>query len=228
MTRRRDVLAAAAVLIVLAVPARSWAQDEAPQPPRIPWELAVGAIVIAPASLGTIDASLLDANGNPVSLFRSRNDTRVGLGLEASLGAPVSPRVDVEFSGGWTRFDVRASIEDDFEDVPDVTLTETLTRFSVEGAVLYRFAGGPRAAWFVRGGAGWLRELSSDAAMADDGLLVNGGVGVKYWMRTNAAGEGRFGIRAEVRVLTRKGGIDIDDRSFRMWPVVAGAAVFKF
>jgi hypothetical protein len=227
MTRRRGRLAAG-LLVVLAMPAQSWAQTQAPQPPRTPWELAVGGVMITPLSLGTVDANLQDGSGNPVTLFRARNDAGLGFGLEANIGAPVSPRVDVEFSGGWSRFDVRSAISDDFEDVPDVTLTETLTRFSVEGAVLYRFAGSGRTAWFVRGGGGWLRELSSDAALASDGLLVNAGVGVKYWARTNAAGQGRFGIRAEFRVLTRTGGIDIDDRSFRMWPVAAGSVVFKF
>jgi len=227
MTPSRALPVALLLVFATAVPSNAQTSPQ-PRAPRTPWELAIGAQVILPASLGSTDANLLDPTGAPLRLFRTSTDTGLGLGLEANVGAAVSKRFDVEFSGAWTRFDVRTEITDDFEDVPGTTATETLTRFSAGGAVLWRFAQGERAAWFLRGGVGWMRELSSDAALAEDGLLLDAGVGVKYWFSTNAAGEGRFGLRAEFRVLNRRQGIEIDDGSTRLWPVVVGTAVLKF
>ncbi len=131
-------------------------------------------------------------------------------------------------TAAWTRFEVRTAVSDDFEDVPDVTVSDTLTRFSVGGAVLWRFVDRPRVSWFARGGGAWMRELSSDASLVEDGLLIEAGVGVKYWMSTNPAGEGRFGLRAEFRALNRRRGIEIDDGSFRIWPLVTASAVVRF
>jgi len=227
MTGRRGLPAAILLAIVTASPAIAQTSQQ-PHAPHKSWELAVGGLAILPTSLGAMDANLLDPTGAPFRLFRTSTDTSLGLGLEVNVGTAVSRRLDVEFSGAWTRFDVRTKISDDVEDVPGLTATETLTRFSAGGAVLWRFAQGARAAGFLRGGVGWMRELSSDAALAEDGLLLDAGVGVKYWLSTNAAGDGRFGLRAEFRVLNRRQGIDIDDGSTRLWPVVVGTAVLKF
>lgn len=218
--------AAVIALVWMVLPVQAEAQGAAA--PRKPMDLSLGVVFIAPASLGSVEANLLDGSGNPFLLFRADNDTGPGLGFEATIGSPVGKRFDIEFTGAWTRFDVRSTVSDDFEDVPDVTLEDTLTRFSVEGAVLWRFAEGARAGWFLRGGAGWMRELSSDSALAEDGVVANAGIGVKYWMRTNAAGEGRLGLRAEFRVLARTGGIEIDERSVSVWPAASGALVVRF
>jgi hypothetical protein len=228
MTARPTLAAVVLLAMAAATPSQAQTAPDAAKGPRRAWDVAVGVQMITPASLGTLDADLTDPAGAPVRLFRTTTDTGLALGLEANIGTSVSRRFDVEFSGAWTRFDVRSRISDDFEDVPAITVSETLTRFSAGGAVLWRFVDRPRTAWFVRGGVGWMRELSSDASLVEDGLLVDAGVGVKYWLSTNAAGDGRFGLRAEFRVLNRRQGIEIDDGSTRLWPVVAGTAVFRF
>ena len=226
MTRpRRFGLSGLLAALGTAAPALAQAP---PQQPSRQWEFAGGVSWVAPQSLGTTDADLLAPDGSPFPLFRARNEAGAGLGFEAHLGTSVARRLDVEFSGAWTRFDARSLITDDADDVPEVTLSERLTRFSVEGSVVWRFAERNRVVWFLRGGAGWMREIASDRALSEDGWLVNGGLGVKYWPGANPAGQGAFGLRGEFRVLTRKDGIAIDDGGFRIWPVVAGSAVVRF
>lgn len=221
------VRAGMAVVAAAAVVTPAFAQTAQAVPPR-QWEFAGGVSFVAPATSGTTSADLLRPDGSTLPLFRARRETSSGLGLEAHLGTAVARRLDVEMSGVWMRFDARAVISGDAEDVRGVTLTETLTRFSLEGAAVWRFVDGVRVQWFVRGGAGWMRELSSDMALASDGIVVNAGAGMKYWPGAARPGQGRFGIRAEVRLLGRRGGIAIDDGSFRLWPIVAGSALMRF
>jgi hypothetical protein len=229
---RRHALPVAVLLLVLSAAGPLWAQPatqaEAPAKPSRTWELAAGVLVVVPTSLGSANANLLDPQGGTLPLFRTSTDAGMGLGFEANVGTAVAKHVDVELSGAWTRFDVRTTVSDDFEDIPGITVSDRLTRFSVEGAVLWRFVEKTRVSWFVRGGAGWMRELSSDASLVEDGLVLNAGVGMKYWLSANPAGQGTFGLRAEFRVLNRRRGIEIDDGSFRLWPVVAGSAVVRF
>jgi hypothetical protein len=226
VTRARTAAAGLAALLAYAAPAG--AQGTPTRPPPRPWELSAGASFILPATLATTSASLLDADGSSVALFRSRAEAGAGLGLEAALSTPLSRRADLEVLGSWTRFEARAVLTEDLEDVRDFTATDTLTRFAVEGGVLFRLAERNRTTWYVRGSGGWMRELSGDAALAGDGLLVTAGVGFKYWTRPRAAGPSRLGVRAEFRMLNRRDGVPLDDGGFRLWPAAAGSMLFRF
>ncbi|HUF47545.1 MAG TPA: hypothetical protein VMM93_06975 [Vicinamibacterales bacterium] len=208
--------------LVTAVPA------EAQQSTRRPLELSGGIVWTAPRALGSVDANLLDADGTPVPFFRADIEAGAGLGLEVIVSQAVARRIDVELSGGWTRFDVRTVIRGDIEDVPDVTVSEALSRYSVEGGVAWRFAEQGRLAWFLRGSAGWMREVVGDMSLAENGLVFGGGLGFKYWMARRATGQDQFGIRVEMRVLNRRDGIPLDDGGFRLWPAAAASAVVKF
>ncbi len=228
MSRAPGGLRAGIFALAMAGAAASASAQTAQATPARQWEFAGGVSFVAPATLGTTSAELLRPDGSSLTLFRARNETGAGRGLEAHIGTAVARRFDVEMSGIWMRFDARAVISGDAESVPGVTLTETLTRFSIEGAAVWKLVDGVRVQWFVRGGAGWMRELSSDMALASDGVVVNAGGGMKYWPGATRPGQGRFGLRAEVRLLGRRGGIAIDDGSFRLWPVVAGSALVRF
>lgn len=220
--RAARLAATGAAVIAISTPV--FAQQSA----RQPMELAGGIVWAAPRSLGTVHADLLDSDGMPVTLFRAENETGPALGLEVILSQAVARRIDVEFAGSWARFDARTSISGDFEDVPDVTVSETLTRYALEGAVVWRFAERGRVAWFLRGSGGWMREVAGDMSLAENGLLYSGGVGLKYWMSRRPTGQDQFGIRAEFRMMGRRDGIALDDESFRLWPLATASAVVKF
>ena len=200
----------------------------AQQPARQSMELAGGIVWAAPRSLGTVNADLLDSDGLPVTLFRAENETGPALGLEVILSQAVARRIDVEFAGSWTRVDARTSITGDFEDVPDVTVSETITRYALEGGVVWRFAERGRVAWFLRGSGGWMREVVGDLSLAENGILYSGGVGLKYWMSRRPTGQDQFGIRAEFRMMGRHDGIALEDESFRLWPAATVMAVARF
>jgi hypothetical protein len=216
------------VVLVAAGVVPAAGQTMQPRSEPKPWEFAGGVTLIAPVTLDTPDASLVDPAGGPFTLFALRGETGAGFGVEAMLSTLAGGRVDAEIAGSFTRFDVRALIESDTEDVPDVTLAETLTRFGIEGAAVWRLSESERATWFARGGIGWLRELTSDDSVAEDGLFVNVGAGVKYWLKVSPTTRSRFGVRVEGRALFRRRGIELEDRTFRLWPVLAGSAVFRF
>lgn len=220
----RLLLSAALVLVSAPVVA----QTMQPRPEPKPWEFAGGVTLIAPVNLDTPNATLVDPVGGPFTLFATQGETNAGLGVEAMLSTVAGGRIDAEIAGSFTRFDVRMMIESDVEDVPDVTIAETLTRFGIEGAALWRLSESDRTVWFARGGVGWLRELTSDDSVAEDGLFVNVGAGVKYWLKVNPATRSRFGVRVEGRAMFRRRGIELEDSAFRIWPVLAGSAVFRF
>ncbi len=101
-----------------------------------------------------------------------------------------------------------------------------LHQFTVEGSLQYRFSRRGRWDPFVRAGAGWLRELTTDRTLVANGLSANLGGGIKYWVRESRPGLfGRLALRAEVRLAARHGGIAFGDAGVRLGPMFAAGLV---
>lgn len=192
-------------------------------------EFSIGGALLAPATAGSSSAQLITSSGSRLTLFDVESRFGIGYGADAALGFRATPAVWIELSGGFTRTTARSEITDDFEDAADVTISETISRLSGEGAVVWYFADRGATAFFVRGSGGWMRELAGGNSLAEDGLIGSGGVGVRRWFQANRPGSlKRVGLRLEGRIIMRMKGLEFGSASLRLTPAASGLIVFGF
>jgi hypothetical protein len=216
-------------ILLLAVAVAEAQAPRPPQRPSRPKELLVGGHWITATSFGDASANLERPDGNDQALFRVENDLGPGLGLEASFGLQLRPKFWTEITGTWTNSELRTRVSDDFESVADTTITESLTRFTVEGSVLWYFRQQGATSFFARAGAGWMRELTGGASLAVDGIVANGGIGMKHWWRDRPRGSfRRLGIRAEFRLNVRSTSLSPMDPVARVGAAGAANLVIGF
>jgi hypothetical protein len=214
-------------LVALATPAVARAQTE-PAKSTLPAEqreITFGGLLALPASLGSLSADLTRPDGAPLELFRTDNRAGMRLGAEVLLTFPLSRRFALDGAGSWSRGDIESRIESDFENADLVVVSTPVTRFTVEGGAVIALKQRPAWVWFARGSAGWMRELAGDNDIAEDGLIVNAGSGVKYWFTAPAAGRRGIGLRVEGRANMRSGGVIVGEDTLRIAVVVLGGFV---
>jgi hypothetical protein len=197
------------------------------QTPKI--EFIVGTTLNGPSSAGTTGAELLGSAGNPVTLFESTQRTTSAIGLAGAVSYRIRPRFALELSGGWTRPDFESRVTDDFEGATDTTLALGAHRFTAELAAVRHFGRRGSIEPYARIGAGWFRELTRDRTLVDDGVAAHVGGGLNYWLREGQPGWlGDVALRADVRLVIRRGGIAMGAASTRWSPdVVAGVVIAR-
>jgi hypothetical protein len=178
---------------------------------------------------GDSDASLTRPSGGPLVLFKSDISLGPGPGAEIHFGRPVGARLAFEATGTWTLTTIRAKVSTDFEGAPDATLTENVSRFSVEGSALWRLAGSAKRALYLRGGAGWMRELAAGATLAQTGVIGNVGAAVKYWWgASSSVRRRRLGLRLDGRAVVRSDGIDLGESGVHVAPAASADLMIGF
>lgn len=194
------------------------------QTPRV--EVTLGGVVAGPASTGDVNATLIDSGGNALTLFKSSNRVTTGMGAEAQVAVRIRQRLFVELSGTWVPTHMETRVTSDLEGAAPIAARLGVHQFTVEGSLQYVFARRGRWDPFVRGGAGWLRELTTDRAVVENGFGANLGGGIKYWVRESRPGLfGRLALRAEVRLVARRGGLAFGDAGTRLAPMFAAGLV---
>ena len=162
-------------------------------------------------------------------LFTSDVSLATGPGAELHFGRPLGSRLALEATGTWTVTKIRTRVSSDFENAPDATLTEDLSRFSVEGSALWRVAGGANRALYLRGGAGWMRELTPGGTLAETGVIGNVGAAVKYWWGASSSIQGRrLGLRLDGRAVLRSGGVDLGAEGVHVAPAASADLMIGF
>lgn len=210
-------LSAGLVLAAGVVPA-------AAQTPRV--EVAIVGALTGAVSAGDVKADLTDASGGTLTLFRTSNRITAGKGIEGLVSLRFREQLRIELGVGWATADFESRVSGDFEGVPDLTATQGLQQFTGEIALAYRFVNRGRWTVFARGGAGAFREITRDRALVDNGLAASLGGGTQFLIRQAPAGFfGRVALRAEARVLARRGGIEFGDVGTRLTPVFAAGLV---
>src|SRR4029453_9170879 len=86
-----------------------------------------------------------------------------------------------EATGSWVHGDVRTEVHDDFEGAASATLSESMSRFAIEGSALFVLRERAKTTFYARGGVGWMREVAQGSTLAESGTLANVGAGLKYW-----------------------------------------------
>jgi len=197
----------------------------AAQTPR--WELGIGALVTGTESAGDTNASLLSPGGDSLTLFRASHRITSGLGLEGGLSWRLRDKLRAEVAIGWLKADFESRISGDFEDVPDVSLTQGVQQFRGEVAVAYRVLHRGRLSAFVRGGAGAFREITTDQALVGNGASASlGGVAHVLVRQAPSGLFGRLAIRVEARAVVRRSGITFGEEGARVSPTFVAGLVF--
>jgi hypothetical protein len=163
-------------------------------------------------------------SSTPLTLFRAQASLEPAVGIEGRVGVYLTPAVELEGAGSFTRPVLAVRLTGDFEGAVDTTADETSTQYLIGGSALYHFGRG-RLQPFVFGGAAFLRQLDAGGVDAQNGTELHAGGGMKYWF---GHGRRRTGLRADGRVSSRdkSGGLDPTKRI--TLPVVSAGVVVNF
>jgi hypothetical protein len=140
----------------------------------------------------------------PLQLFAASGRVGNAFGAAGWIDVFVTPRWSVEGRIQFARPKLTADTSNDFEGASIAVIDETLTRYVIDGSVVYQIASlaNGHAAPFVIGGGGYTRELDSDNTNVQTGYEIHGGGGLRYWFGSRGS---RFGLRVEARVSSRTG-----------------------
>jgi hypothetical protein len=206
-----------AVVLSAAFPSAARAQVYlgSTAPHRGSWEVSGGATWSDGYDLGTRPAELTRNTGTGSGAFELfTSDTRVATatGGQARLGVYLSPSVALEGGVQLLRPVLSSRLTSDFEGAEDTTATETISRYVVDGSLVFHLTrlsfGDGRGVPFLTGGAGYLRELHERDELIETGRTYHGGAGVKLWFGRGAR---RLGVRADVGLAMRDGGFDFSE-----------------
>lgn len=208
--------AAVAIVLVLGAAAGASAQTPAPRPlPRV--ELDLGAGLLGGAGAGSADANLRanDPARQPFRLFSTESRFARAPEFHVRAGLPLNPRLTVE--GGLTvsRPDLSASISQDVEDAPPLTVSERIDQYFIDASVVFML---PELQFgsvvpFAAAGAGYLRQLHEGQTLVEHGQVFHAGGGLKYWLLARAAGFVRAaGVRGDARAYFMREGVSFEAR----------------
>jgi hypothetical protein len=146
----------------------------------------------------------------PFVLFATTSRVTSAIGGQGRVAVYLSHAIAVEAGVQYLRPSLETRVTDDVEEASDVIASETITRYVADGSLVVHltplsFADGRGVAFLLAGG-GYIREVHDRNELIETGSEYHGGGGVKLWFGSGAAR--RFGIRAEVGVSSRKGGVD--------------------
>jgi hypothetical protein len=194
-------------------------------------ELTGGVVWSAGSDLGSVSADETRNSGTgtgPFVLFNTESQINAAIGLQGKFGVYLARSVSVEGGVLVTRPDLATKLSGDAESAPDLTATETLTRYVIDGSVLFHLTGasfsGGRGVPFVQGGGGYLRDAHEKNEVIETGHEFHVGGGLHYWF---GQGKHRVGVRGDVGISVRSGGADANDKS-RTTPTVAGSIAYLF
>jgi hypothetical protein len=217
-----------AVLALASVPAVAGAQPAGQTPARRPSrgiEFGVGALVGPGVPYGEASADLVRSDGNPLTLFDTENRQGFEYGATVHVAGPVRSRWFVEVNASVSRATFETTVRDDFEDVGDLTIAEPFYRFTAESGIGWNMHHSERVSVFLRGTAGWMRELAGEGTFGRNGAVANVGVGVKYWSPRRPPRRLRYGLRVEGHLAARWNGIALDTHTIHLAPVVTAGFI---
>jgi hypothetical protein len=185
-------------------------------------------------SLGRAPATLIpnQSQGGTYELFTTDTTLASAPAFEARVGYRVTRSLAVEAAFLVGSPELRTRITRDTEDAAEVTATERLSEYRVDGSVVWHLTrlGGSRAVPFVFGGAGYIRQLHQDRVLLETGHTFHAGAGVKVALSTRQRGLIRsLGLRADARVYVRDGGLAVDgDKNTHTSPAASAGLMVGF
>jgi hypothetical protein len=162
----------------------------------------------------------------PFTLFAASSDVESAAGAEGRVGFTLTPSFAIEGGVAFAQPRISVSISGDPETLAQVLAGEQVQQYVFDGGVVWQapIRLGPRMRPFLTGGAGYVRQLHEERTLVESGTIIYAGTGIRYWL---AGGNGRsrsFGLRGDVRLNVRRGGIDFENKT-RTYPT-AGIGIF--
>jgi len=192
-------------------------------------DLTIGMVWIGRAEIGTRDADETTGTGGTFRLFSSSTTLTSASGLEGHLGFRLMPRLEVEASASCAKPRVEKRVDNDFEtsNAP-LTLADTIEQFTIGGAALW-YLRLPRLGnrVFLRGGAGYLRQLEHEGTLAVTGRTYDVGGGMKFGLLSRTGWWKGIGVRLDARAVVRQKGVTLDNRAHAS-PAVGAALFVRF
>lgn len=189
-------------------------------------EFTGGGLWTAGQSGSSTPASLTPNPGGGASSFELFNsEPRIGqaFGGQALLAVYVTRALAIEGGFQFARPTLEVTLEDDFEDAPDVTASTTVNSYLFTGSLIYHFTTRGNTIPFVAGGAGHIRDAAAGNEVIETGLEYHGKVGVK----SRFGRLRKWGWRAEVGISVRDGGFSFED-DVRVAPGAAFSFLYLF
>jgi hypothetical protein len=214
---------------LVAVPATA----QTPGPPAGRFEVDVGAGWLGGAPLGSSDANLRTAAPAPATFRLFSVESRVDAAptFHVKAGVAFSRRFGVEGGMTLSHPELRASVTNDAEAAPPITIAERIDQYSFDAGVIvliHELALGSRTLPFATGGAGYLRQLHEGRMVVEQGYVFHAGGGIKHWLMARDQGFiSGAGLRVDVRLSLMSGGIAHEDRR-RPHGAVSGGVFVAF
>lgn len=187
----------------------------------------VGAVLLGGASAGSSAVNYTAPDGSQVPLFSFDKSIGPAIGVTSHLSLHISSRVALEATAQWARPELRTTLSGDSDGADNATATQSIDRFVLGGGASVALK--PFGRWhpFARGSFAWLRELSDDRSLYQDGWNAQAGGGANFeW--TEKRGRFRpYGIRTDVWLDIRHGGISFSDKTRTFSPAFSAAMIFK-
>ena len=188
------------------------------------YEVGGGIRFVGPEHLGRVDANETNPGGGPFRLFTADSTLHALIGVEARFGVRVLPALRLEATGSYGASDLNVKLNADVEGAADVTVSERITQFTLEGTAvmeLTRWRFGARGMPFLSGGAGYVRALHEDRVLVDEGALWHVGGGVNLLLRSNSP----LGVRFDARALFQRG---VVNDGVHASPALGASAFLRF
>ena len=151
----------------------------------------------------------INTGSGPFTLFSTSSRLASAPGALGRLGVYLTRDLAIEAGVQYARPQIRTRVSDDAEQADPVTATERIARYVFDGSVVWHLSqlafAGKKGVPFVLGGGGYLRELHEGNALVETGREYHAGAGLNYWFGESSR---RLGLRADVQVSMRKGGVD--------------------
>ena len=162
------------------------------------------------------------ASAPPFRLFTAASRITTVTAPDFRVGYAVTRRIAIEGGGSFAQPRIAVAIAADAEAPAQELPGEKLDQYHIDGNITWQLPipMGRRIAPFATIGAGYLRQLHQDRALAETGQVYFGGAGIRYWLRGGHGATRALGFRSDVRLMVRNGGIDFEKKT-RAYPSVS-------
>jgi hypothetical protein len=220
----------AVVAVLAAAPAAAQTLDTA-RIGRV--EVDAGGGWLGGAQLGSVDANLRAATAAPTSfrLFSVDSQFAAAPTIHVKAGYSLSRRFVAEAGLTFSHPELRASVSNDAEAAPPITVAERIDQYGIDAGVIVmirELAIGRRTLPFASAGAGYLRQLHEGQTLVEQGHFFYAGGGVKHWLLARQRGFlNGAGLRLDARLYVMSGGIEFEDRP-RPHGAISGSVFLAF
>jgi hypothetical protein len=224
------LFAAIAAVLVVALPAAAQTSDP---PPIGRFEFDAGGGWLGGAHLSSRDANLRAPAAAPATFRLFSVDSRLAAAptIHVKGGVAFNRRLGVEAGVTLSHPELRASVANDAEAAPPITIAERIDQYCVDASVIVmigELALGRRTLPFAAAGAGYLRQLHEGRTVVEEGHVFHAGGGIKHWLLARDAGFiSGAGLRVDARLYLMSGGIAFKDYP-RPHGAVSGSVFLTF